>query len=108
MTFKLTYATMFEPPAALHASFEAAVVRARERLGGRYELHVAGEERAASRYFTKTNPANTREVLGEFAAADADDAQAALEAAAAAWPSGKRTSIAERAQHLRRVAQQIE
>jgi 1-pyrroline-5-carboxylate dehydrogenase len=108
MSFKLTYATMFEPPAALHASFESAVARARERLGGRYHLHVAGEERAVSRYFTKTNPANTSEVLGEFAAAGAEDAQAALRAAATAWPSWKRTSIAERARLLRRVAQLIE
>jgi acyl-CoA reductase-like NAD-dependent aldehyde dehydrogenase len=108
MSFKLTYATMFEPPAALHASFEAAVGRARERLGGRYHLHVAGEERAVSHYFAKTNPANTSEVLGEFAAAGAADAQAALQAAAAAWPSWKRTSIAERARLLRRVAQLIE
>jgi acyl-CoA reductase-like NAD-dependent aldehyde dehydrogenase len=108
MSFKLTYATMFEPPGALHASFESAVARARERLGGRYHLHVAGEERAVSRYFTKTNPANTSEVLGEFAAAGAEDAQAALRAAATAWPSWKRTSIAERARLLRRVAQLIE
>ena len=38
MSFKLTYATMFEPPAALHARFDAAVARVRERLGGRYYL----------------------------------------------------------------------
>ena len=36
------------------------------------------------------------------------DADAALEAAAGAWPSWKRTPIAERAQLLRRVAQLIE
>ena len=108
MSFKLTYATMFEPPAALHASFDAAVARVRERLGGRYQLHVAGEDRAAHRYFTKTNPANTAEVLGEFAAAGPEEADAALRAAAAAWPAWRRTPLAERARLLRRVAQLLE
>ena len=108
MSFKLTYATMFEPPAALHESFDAAVERVRERLGGRYFLHIDGEDRAASGYFTKTNPANTAEVLGEFAAAGPEDADAALRAAAAAGPAWRHTPIAERARLLRRVAQLIE
>jgi 1-pyrroline-5-carboxylate dehydrogenase len=108
MTFKLTYATMFEPPEALHASFEAALMRARERLGGRYQLHIGGEERAATRYFPKTNPANTQEVLGEFAAATPEDADAALAAAARAFPAWRNTPLAERARLLRRVAQLIE
>jgi acyl-CoA reductase-like NAD-dependent aldehyde dehydrogenase len=108
MSFKLTYATMFEPPAALHTSFEAAVERVRENLGGRYFLYVNGEDRPAERYFTKTNPANTDEVLGEFAAAGAEDADAAMRAANAAWPAWRRTPVAERARLMRRVAQLIE
>ena len=108
MSFKLTYATMFEPPPALHARFDAAVARVRERLGGRYYLYIDGEDRAASRYFTKSNPANTQEILGEFAAAGAEDADAAVRAAAAAWPSWKRTPVTQRARLMRRVAQLIE
>jgi len=108
MSFKLTYATMFEPPGALHESYEAAMARVRTQLGGRYYLHIGGEERATTRYFQKNNPANTHEVLGEFAAATPEDAEAALRAAATAWPAWKRTPIAERARLLRRVAQLIE
>ena len=108
MSFKLTYATMFEPPASLHTSFESAVERMRGRLGGRHLLHIAGEERATERYFVKTNPANTQETLGEFAAATPADAAAALEAASRAWPSWRRTPLAERARLMRRVAQLIE
>jgi len=108
MSFKLTYATMFEPPEALHASFEAACGRVRERLGGRYLLYIGGEERASARYFAKTNPANTAETLGEFAAATPEDADAALEAAARAFPAWRTTPLAERARLLRRVAQLIE
>jgi len=32
MSFKLTYATMFDPPAELHASFDSAVARALAKL----------------------------------------------------------------------------
>jgi len=108
MSFKLTYATMFEPPAALHSSFEAAVERVREQLGGRYMLHINGEDRGTEQYFSKHNPANTRELLGEFAAATAADADAALRAAHAAWPAWRRTPVSERARLMRRVAQLIE
>jgi 1-pyrroline-5-carboxylate dehydrogenase len=108
MSYKLTYATMFDPPAQLHASFDDAVARVRARLGGRQALHVAGEDRPAARYFVKTNPADSAEILGEFPAADAADAAAALSAAAAAWPRWRRTPLAERARLLRRVARLIE
>jgi acyl-CoA reductase-like NAD-dependent aldehyde dehydrogenase len=108
MSFKLTYATMFEPPAALHARFDSAVERVRGQLGGRYHLYIDGEDRATSHYFTKANPADTAEILGEFAAATAQDADAALRAAAAAWPGWRRTPLAERARLLRRVAQLLE
>ncbi len=88
MSFKLTYATMFDPPAQLHASFDAAVARALAKLGSRHALHVAGEERGTVRYFVK--------------AADA------VRAAATAWQAWKRISPARRAQLLRRVAGLIE
>jgi acyl-CoA reductase-like NAD-dependent aldehyde dehydrogenase len=108
MSFKLTYSTMFDPPAQLHANFDAAVARALARLGGRHALHVAGEERGAARYFVKANPADCEQVLGEFPAASAVQAAEAVGAAAAAWPGWKRTSPARRAQLLRRVAGLIE
>jgi acyl-CoA reductase-like NAD-dependent aldehyde dehydrogenase len=107
MSFKLTYATMFEPPAQLHASFDAAVERVRAQLGGRQSLYLAGEDRGAKRYFVKTNPADTTQVLGEFPAADAEDADAAMRAASAAWPFWRRTPTAQRAKLLRRVAELI-
>ena len=45
---------------------------------------------------------------GEFAAAGPEDADAALQAASAAWPAWRRTPVAERARLMRRVAQLIE
>jgi acyl-CoA reductase-like NAD-dependent aldehyde dehydrogenase len=108
MSFKLTYATMFDPPAELHASFDSAVARALAKLGSRHALHIAGAERGAARYFVKTNPADSEQVLGEFPAAGAADAADAVRAAATAWQDWKRTSPARRAQLLRRVADLIE
>jgi acyl-CoA reductase-like NAD-dependent aldehyde dehydrogenase len=108
MSFTLTYATMFDPPPELHERFEAAVERARTRLGGRHSLFIAGEGRPAQRYFVKRNPADSAEVLGEFPAASAQDAADAMQAAARAWPHWRRRPASERAELMRRVARLIE
>ena len=78
MSFKLTYATMFNPPEELHTRFDAAMARVRARLGRYQPLYVGGEERRTRQMLTKRNPADHSEVLGEFAAASAADAEAAL------------------------------
>src|SRR5881398_2525971 len=108
MSFKLTYSTMFDPPAELHANFDSAVARALAKLGGRHPLHMGGEEREAARYFVKSNPADCQQVLGEFPAASAAQAAEAVRAAVGASPGWKRTSPARRARLLKRVATLIE
>ena len=108
MSFKLTYATMYDPPSELHTNFEAAVERVRAKLGTRHTLYVDGKERPAERYFRKGNPADTAELLGEFPAASAQDARDAMQAAATAWQSWRRTPHAQRAALLKRVARLIE
>ena len=108
MTFKLTYATMFNPPEELHGRFEAAMSRTLEGLGARHALHIAGVDRPTQQVLAKHNPANRRQLLGEFAAASAADAEQALRAAQAAWTGWKNTPLARRAQHLRQVGKLIE
>jgi 1-pyrroline-5-carboxylate dehydrogenase len=108
MSFRLTYSTMFSPPEELHSSFEAAMARVRARLGASHALHVAGEERRAPHTIVKRNPADQRETLGEFAAASAADADAALAAAHAAWRDWRATTAARRLALLRRVGALIE
>jgi 1-pyrroline-5-carboxylate dehydrogenase len=108
MAFKLTYATMFNPPEELHGRFDEAMRRVRGRLGEHHGLHVAGADRRAARATEKRNPADGAEVLGEFAAASAADADEALRAAHAAWPAWKSTPAAERARLLRAVGRLIE
>jgi acyl-CoA reductase-like NAD-dependent aldehyde dehydrogenase len=108
MSFKLTYATMFNPPEELHARFDAGMTRILATLGGRHPLHVAGEDRPAQQVMRTHNPANHEQQLGEFAAASAADADQALRAAHAAWPAWKQTPVATRARLLRDVGKLIE
>ncbi|HKD52659.1 MAG TPA: aldehyde dehydrogenase family protein [Steroidobacteraceae bacterium] len=107
MSFKLTYATMFNPPEELHARFDAAMTRLRGALGARHPLYISGENRAAAHVLTKRNPADREEVLGEFAAAGTADVEQALRSAHGAYPSWKGTTPAKRAELLRRVGQLI-
>ena len=78
MSFKLTYATMFNPPEELHQRFEAALARTQAALGQRHPLYIGGVDRAARALLRKRNPANSTQELGEFAAASASDADEAL------------------------------
>ncbi|MGW8304911.1 MAG: aldehyde dehydrogenase family protein [Achromobacter pulmonis] len=54
------------------------------------------------------NPANLRDVVGQVIEANAEEAEAALRAAANAAPIWQSTPVAERAQCLRRAAQLLE
>src|SRR5579863_4127921 len=108
MSFKLTYATMFNPPEELHARFDAGMTRILATLGGRHRLYVAGEDRPAQQVMRTHNPANHEQQLGEFAAASPADADQALRAAHAAWPAWRQTPVATRARLLRGVGKLIE
>jgi 1-pyrroline-5-carboxylate dehydrogenase len=64
--FKLTYATMFNPPEELHTRFEEALVKTRAKLGKEYGMIINGQERFAEQKFEDRSPANTDVVLGVF------------------------------------------
>jgi len=66
MSFKLTYATMFDPPEELHTIFEESLSKAKAGLGQSYGMIINGEEHFAKREFKSTNPASTDEILGYF------------------------------------------
>ena len=44
MAFKLTYATMFNPPEELHVGFDAAVAKLKKNLGKEYGMIINGKE----------------------------------------------------------------
>jgi 1-pyrroline-5-carboxylate dehydrogenase len=106
--FRLTYATMFDPPAHLHTSFEKALADAKGSLGREHPMWIGGKERAAAERFEDKSPINTTWLLGSFAKGAAQDGAAALAAARAAFPAWSRTRWQERVRLLRKVVGLIE
>jgi len=62
--FKLTYATMFNPPEELHARFDSALQKIKSSLGKEQAMFIDGKDYLAGEKFEDRNPANTDEVLG--------------------------------------------
>ncbi len=102
--FRLTYATMYNPPDHLHTSFDDAVADLKANLGKEYGMIINGKERFSDEKIEDTSPIDTRIVLGLFqkgTAQDARDAVAAARGAARAWG---RTPWQERVALLRAAA----
>src|SRR5262245_33954662 len=108
MNFKLTYATMFNPPAEMHARFDAALDEVNRSLGATHPLYINGEDRVAVNHDTRRGPVDQRRVLGHFPLATVDDTNGAMKAAQGAFPSWRATAMAERVRLLKRVATLIE
>jgi acyl-CoA reductase-like NAD-dependent aldehyde dehydrogenase len=108
MNFKLTYATMFNPPAEMHARFDAALDEVNRSLGATYPLYINGEDRVAVNHDTRRSPVDQRRVLGHFPLATLDDTNGAMKAAQGAFPSWRAIPMAERVRLLKRVATLIE
>ncbi len=86
--------------AANREAFRDALSRTRSRFPFRVHLIIGGRKVKTGRSFTSNNPNNIREVVGEIFAAGAADAQRAVEAASAAFPSWRDTAPGERAEIL--------
>lgn len=106
--FKLTYATMFDPPPALHANFDAALARVKARLGAALPMWVGGAPREAASRFEVRSPIDRDWLLATFPAGSAADVDAAVQAARRAFPAWRATPWPERVRRLRRVAELIE
>src|SRR5687768_17971316 len=108
MSFKLTYASMFNPPADMHARFDAAMSEVQGRLGETHDLYIDGKDVAAKAHDARKSPIDQRMVTGHFPLATAEDANAAMAAAHAAAPAWRKTTVAERVKLLKKVARLIE
>ena len=106
--FKLTYATMFNPPEELHERFEAALAEAKAEFGKEYKMIIGGEERKAASTFEDRSPINTEWVLGHFQKGDAGDAADAIAAARRAFPAWSALNWQERVALLRKAADLID
>src|SRR5439155_16260854 len=108
MNFKLTYATMFNPPAEMHTRFDAALAELNRSLGATHALYINGEDRVTAKHDTRRSPIDQRRVLGHFSLATVDDVNDAMAAAQAALSRWRATPMEERVRSLKRVAALIE
>lgn len=107
-SFKLTYATMFNPPQELHTRFEEALAKVKANLGKEYGMMIDGRDVFAAEKFEDRSPANTDVVLGLFQKGTEKDAQAALAAARKAFPAWSRMKWQDRVALLRKAADLID
>src|SRR5258706_4256044 len=107
MSFKLTYASMFNPPPEMHARFDAALAETRARLGQTYGFHIDGHDVPGVLTFEKRSPID-QAVLGHFPRGAGREVERAMASARAAWPRLRALPWPERAALMRRVAQLIE
>ncbi|HEX7974073.1 MAG TPA: aldehyde dehydrogenase family protein [Anaerolineales bacterium] len=84
--FKLTYATMFNPPEELHKQFDEALVEIKSNLGKEHGMIINGRDHFAEEKFDDRSPVNTETVLGVFQKGTSRDANEALAAARGAYP----------------------
>ena len=106
--FKLTYATMFNPPPELHTRFDEALADVKSNLGVEYGMLINGQERFTEEKFNDRAPSDTDIVLGVFQKGTALDAHAALAAARQAFPAWSRLPWQERIAYLRKAADLID
>jgi len=107
-SFKLTYATMFNPPEELHDRFSEAMADLKENLGQEYPMFIGGVERVVKDKFKETSPINTDLHLATFQKGTAKDAEDAITAARAAFPQWSRMNWDERVYLLRKAAALID
>jgi 1-pyrroline-5-carboxylate dehydrogenase len=103
-TFKLTYATMFNPPEELHMRFEEALAKVKAGLGMEHGMIINGKEAYAAEKFEDRSPSNTDIVLGIFQKGIEKDAHEALAAARKAFPMWSHMKWGDRVALIRKAA----
>ena len=59
--FRLTYASMFDPPPALHQRFDAALRQVRAELGGEHAMTIDGRALSDAELLTLVNGEQRRQ-----------------------------------------------
>jgi 1-pyrroline-5-carboxylate dehydrogenase len=106
--FKLTYATMFNPPEELHTRFDAALAKVKAGLGNELALFINGQDMFVDEKLEDRSPINTDWVLAFIQKGKENHAQEALAAARKAFPGWSRTSWQERVRLMRKATALIE
>jgi 1-pyrroline-5-carboxylate dehydrogenase len=107
-SFKLTYATMFNPPEELHTNYEEALGELKKNLGQDHAMIIGGKEVLASEKLENRSPINAEWMLGTFQKGTAEHAEQALAAARAAAQGWARMPWQERVALMRKAADEID
>ncbi len=102
--FKLTYATMFNPPEELHIRYEEAIEKVKAEMGRDLPMFINGEDVYSDEKYENRSPINTDWLLVTHQKGDASHAEMALKAAREAFPLWSRTPWQERVAIMRRAA----
>ncbi len=108
MTFKLTYATMFDPPPELHTRFDEALAKVKAGLGKEYGLLIDGKDVFTVEKLEDRTPIDTGMLLAVVQKGGVKEAQDALAAARRAFPRWSRTPWQERVALVRRAAELLD
>jgi 1-pyrroline-5-carboxylate dehydrogenase len=103
-TFKLTYATMFNPPEEMHERFDQALAQVKAHMGQEYGMIIDGKEVFSAEKFENRSPINTDWVLGVFQKGTPREAEEAIAAAKRAFPMWSHTNWQERVALVRKAA----
>ena len=106
--FKLTYATMFNPPEELHTRFDQALEDVKVNLGKEHAMIIAGQDHFAEDKFDDISPIDTDLHLGVFQKGTAQDAHEALAAARKALPLWSGMDWQDRVALMRKAADLID
>lgn len=107
--FKLTYASMFNPPEEFHTHFEQALAEVKaHRLGKTYGMMIGNRDVFAASTFENRSPINHDWLLANIQAGTKEHADRAAAAARGAFPGWSATSWKERIALVRRAADMIE
>ncbi len=108
MAFKLTYATMFNPPEEYHKGFDGAVAKLKKNLGKEYGMFINGKDVFADEKYDDHSPINTDWVVAKMQKGNATHAAQAIAAAKAAFPGWSHTPWQQRVKIVRKAASLLE
>ncbi len=108
MEFKLTYATMFNPPEELHIRFDSALAIVKAGLGKEYGMIINNKDVFADEKFDDHSPINKDWTLAVMQKGNEKHARQAMQAARKAFPGWSHTPWQERVRLLRKTAALIE
>ena len=107
MSFRLTYATMFNPPEEMHERFEKALATMKSRLGATHPMFIDGKDVPAAATEERASPIDSQLKIGRFPNANSKEVDAAIAAAHRAFPAWRDTGM-KRVALMRKVAKILE